>query len=76
MPDRNVFLGVLAVSTAKHTSGPSDGEDTSLLTVLGYTLSSLEYWFKKANPDWDGTADPGSTIGEARTALTKAAGAP
>lgn len=53
---------------------PRDGEDTSLLTVLRQTLESLEYWFKKANPDWNGTAEPGSTIGEARAAIAKARG--
>jgi hypothetical protein len=61
------------MSETKHTPGPSDSEDTSLLTVLSHTLSSLEYFFKKAHPDWDGSADAGSTIGDARAAIAKGA---
>lgn len=60
------------MSTETHTPEPHDGEDTSLLTVLSHTLSSLEYWFNRGNPDWDGTADAKSTIGEARAAIAKA----
>ena len=49
---------------------PTDGEDTSSLTVLVNTLHALEYWFKRANPEWDGSAEPHSTIGEARAAIS------
>jgi len=54
---------------AEHAN-PTDGEDVSLRTVLRQTLESLEYLHKKVHPDWDGTAEPWSVIGEARAAIT------
>jgi hypothetical protein len=51
------------------------GHTPDIIEVLGFTLSALEYWFKKSNPEWDGSAEEGSTIGDARAAIAKATGA-
>lgn len=66
---RTAYLqGKLDGST--HYASPSDGEDASMKEVLRMTLEALEHWFKKAHPEWDGSAEPQSAIGEARAKLT------
>jgi hypothetical protein len=60
----------IILSALDHAAGAPD------LSSLKLAQEALTYYVRRSNPDWNGDASPESTLGQLRTAITKAEAAP